>query len=98
MHFYDKRFANDKKYCKWAKEMETYLFDRVVGVGVCLGGLDKLREDGKIVGECIVCGALTLKKCSKCKVVFFCDKDHQKMDWLNNEAHRKKCGRKKKRL
>ena len=54
-------------------------------------------EDGKIVGECIVCGALTLKKCSKCKVVFFCDKDHQKMDWLNNEAHRKKCGTGKKK-
>jgi len=38
---------------------------------------------------CQVCGGKAPNKCSKCKVVSYCSKQHQKRDW---EKHRAECG------
>ena len=38
---------------------------------------------------CMVCLRPSTYQCARCKCVFYCNKDHQKADWLN---HRKYCG------
>jgi len=37
---------------------------------------------------CPVCGILGSQRCSRCKNVWYCGKEHQKEDW---KAHRQKC-------
>lgn len=38
---------------------------------------------------CQICGALGDKKCSKCKSVYYCSKEHQVIDW--KEGHKLEC-------
>ncbi|GAA6037392.1 hypothetical protein JCM8097_008547 [Rhodosporidiobolus ruineniae] len=40
--------------------------------------------------ECAVCSATTTSRCSACKEVFFCSKDHQRLLWF---THKYLCGR-----
>eukprot|EP00794_Sanderia_malayensis_P020589 gene20589-22620_t len=39
---------------------------------------------------CQVCGYPSSMQCSACKAVFYCSKDHQKLDW--KEGHKSGCG------
>ena len=43
--------------------------------------------------ECMVCHVKTkkLRKCPRCKTMFFCSRKCQKKDWKKNEDHRKRC-------
>lgn len=47
-------------------------------------------DASKFQNLCEVCGVSSSKKCSKCKKVFYCSRDHQTMDW--KFYHKKKCG------
>ncbi|KAJ6482568.1 hypothetical protein C8R45DRAFT_305060 [Mycena sanguinolenta] len=36
--------------------------------------------------NCFVCGTLTAKKCSRCRIKFYCSDEHQKSDWKKHKA------------
>ena len=89
------KYKTDADWPTWAEKTEKYLFNRVRDVIMCIGGINKLDEAGSIKGNCIICNKISIKKCNRCKEVFFCSKEHQKKDWMENEKHRNKCGKKK---
>ena len=41
----------------------------------------KYMEAGKAKPRCIVCDKECTSKCSKCKEVYYCSKDHQVQNW-----------------
>lgn len=45
---------------------------------------------GQKIELCSVCGCFGNKRCSKCKVVAYCGRDHQVFDWKEN--HKNTCG------
>ncbi len=54
--------------------------------------MNLLRE--KWGGLCEVCGCPATNKCSACKTVFYCCKDHQTVAW--KEGHKRECQKLKK--
>ena len=51
--------------------------------------IQKGSSDNSTTNKCIICGKEDeLFKCSQCKSVFYCSREHQKQDWKN---HKKVC-------
>lgn len=46
-------------------------------------------------GKCQVCPKFSESRCSWCKLVFYCSKEHQKQDWPH---HKESCTKKKYRV
>jgi hypothetical protein len=43
--------------------------------------------EGAIEGPCMVCQRPATLQCSKCKSVRYCNRDHQKADWLSHQHY-----------
>jgi len=43
-------------------------------------------------GKCQVCSKISVSRCSWCRLVFYCSKEHQKQDW---DGHKPNCTKKK---
>jgi len=50
---------------------------------------DEEKESATPVTRCAVCGKDTSMKCSRCKLVFYCGKEHQIQDWRS--CHKSNC-------
>ena len=44
--------------------------------------------------SCVICNKPALQRCSRCKSVYYCSKEHQIDDW--NLSHKSFCGKEKK--
>lgn len=51
------------------------------------GDCDEVEEDEEH-GVCNVCGVECESACGKCHLVYYCSKEHQRIDW---EVHKKNC-------
>ncbi|KAF2188856.1 hypothetical protein K469DRAFT_702561 [Zopfia rhizophila CBS 207.26] len=47
----------------------------------------RLRNTVEIL-LCKVCGEMNAKRCARCKVIVYCGKEHQKVDW---KVHKRVC-------
>ena len=50
---------------------------------------DNITDDGPIQNVCNVCGMYATKKCNSCSQMFYCSKEHQRLDWT--PGHKKEC-------
>jgi hypothetical protein len=48
-----------------------------------------VNSEGKAAGLCAVCMAVAVNMCGRCKQVFYCTPDHQKLDWKS--GHKVTC-------
>ena len=50
--------------------------------------MDGLSAPIQRASECVICNGPASSKCSKCKAVSYCGRDHQKQHW---KTHKKEC-------
>ena len=62
-----------------------FIYNRCIAQCGCLQNMSDNNETGETVQGCRVCGTPTTNKCSSCKSVSYCSKDHQKEDWKNHK-------------
>lgn len=93
-YFFDKKQTNRNLQValksESSKQDDSHMFHYDYTTGKIYGGFEGDYNE-KIEKKCVVCGKTKgLKKCSRCKIAFYCGVEHQKQDWPN---HKKVCSK-----